>query len=362
MKNKKLLKILIPAVILIVVSASVAFIGLKYSKLNPVRLGYFHGGRTMLVYRAYINHEFDAAKIPVDLYTQDLGGQGLYKVSKNYQDIAKNNDFGKITGEALIDQMLAGKLDGAMVGESSFISAVNDGKPVVAVAMLGHDLKGEPAHAILIRKGLDIKSPKDLKGKTLATRRAGEGDATFLKEFLIQSGLTPGKDVFIKEQLDDNEWMKGLAAGDFDGGYYHEMAVNALVGSGTAYIYRRLDWVNPEMSQALLVFSKSYLENHREEVSKIIQVYMKRINYEHNLPESVRLSDPSGGGKAGLQMEEHFQGMNFPQYNLPPLVSAPLLTSMQDLLLKHGAIGSKIDLTPFIDNSFVNAIAKNNNW
>lgn len=323
---------------------------------RAVKIGYFHGGRTMLLYRAYINGEFNSAKVPVEFFTRDLRSQALYLVSDKPGEPVDKDVFGKIRGGELIDEVVSGELDAATVGEDAFIDAVSGGKQIVAVAMLGHDTKEAPAHAILIRKGLKINSPQDLKEKVLATRRAGDGDATLLKEFLLQNGLDPAKDVKIIEQVDDTLWKQGLIDGTFDGGYYHEAAAKSLVESGAAYIYRKLDWVDPEISQSLLVFDKNFVEKHPDAVTQILRVYLNRIKYEKSLSEEVRMQY-----SFGMQMEDDFQGMNLPQYNFPPLVSLQLLDKMQDLLIKQKAINNRANLSTFIDNNFVETLAKGNN-
>lgn len=322
---------------------------------KPIRIGYFHGGRTMLLFRSYLNNEFKRENIQVGFYTKNLNGQDYYLISDRKSDGINDNNFGKVRGGELIDEVVAGKLEGATVGESSFIKAVSDGKPIVAVALLGHDQKDAPAHAIILRKDIKISDPKALKGKILATRRAGDGDATFLKEFLAQSGLKPGEDVKILEQTDDETWMKGLIDGIFDGGYYHQMAVRSLVESGHAYIYRRLDWVDPEMSQALLVFHKDFVKNNPDKIYKIIKVYMERIQYEHKLTTEERTKIVNG-----MQMDDYFQNMNLPQYTYPPLVSIDLLKSMRALLEKQQIKLGSEEIESHIDNSFVNRLINEN--
>jgi len=61
-------------------------------------------------------------------------------------------------------------------------------------------------------------------------------------------------------------------------------------------------------------------------------------------------------------MEKEFHGMNIPQYDMPPTVSLDLLNEMQELLFRHGEIDKKIDLSPFIDNSFVEEIYREGNY
>lgn len=331
-------------------------VDVKSGSPPKVKIGYFHGGRTMLLYRAFIDNEFEKEGVSVDLFTRGLYQTEFTPLPKSYEEIKEEELLGKVTGGDLIDGVIKGEFAAATPGESSFIDAATRGLPIVAVAELGHDVKGQGGHAIIFRKDVVIKKPEDIKGRILASRRAGDGDAVFLREFLKSVGLDPEKDVIIKEQVMDDELNRALIDGKIDGGFFHLMAVEKLVEKGYAYVYQKFDWVNPELAQALLVFHKDFIKDHPEEVEKIIRAYMKRVKYEHGLPREVRLKDPGKGFLKGLQMEKDFQGMNLPQYDFPPLVSPDLLGQMQDLLFKYKYIDKKVNLEDFIDNRFVEKV------
>lgn len=83
----------------------------------------------------------------------------------------------------------------------------NDGDYRV-VAVLERDSKG---YLVTARK--DIKTPQDLKGKTIATR-VGSTGSWFISEFLTKNGLTAG-DVTIKN-LDTQVMPTALCHGDID--------------------------------------------------------------------------------------------------------------------------------------------------
>ena len=348
-----------PALLILILSGALgAFLWMNLWGYDSVRIAYFHGGRTMLLYRALINDDFEKEGVSVQLVTKGLRETEYDVVPKNYEEIKNDKLFGKARGTELLQEVADGRFEGATPGESSFIEYVTKGLPLVAVAELGHDTRDKPGHAIVFRTDSKINSPEDVRGKTLASRRAGHGDAAFLKEYLHSIGLTENV-VTINEQVDDDELNQGIKKGAFDGGFFHLMTIESVIeDGGPIYVEQKFTWVNPELSHALLVFHKDFVRDHPDEVEKIIRAYMKRVRYEHSLPQEMRLQDPGEGFQKGLQMAKDFQGMDLPQYDELPTVSVELLAEMQDLLIKHGYIDTKVDLAPYIDNSFVEKIYK----
>ncbi len=320
---------------------------------RPVKIGWFDGGRTHLLYRAYINGYFAKEKVSIKLMTKTLRKDDLYEVPEKHAAFAdmvdKDKFLGRMTGLEIVDAMEKGKLNGGTIGEASFIDAISKGKPIVAVAALGHDTKEKPGHAFVLRKGLVIKKPEDLKGKTFASRRSGPVDAMLVREFVQSEGLKLS-DVKIIDNMMDDELFERLEDGTVDGGYHHLHWVKKFIDNNIGYVYRRLDWVAPEASLALLVFNKDFVRDNRDTVQKIVNAYVKRIRHEHGLSEAKKRKPKT----FGLQMVNNdVEGMNIPQCDLPPVIRVELLSTIEDLMLKHGYISRKADMEKFIDYGFV---------
>lgn len=325
------------------------------------RLGYFHGGRTHLFFRAYINGYFENEGVDVKLITKALHNDDLFEVPKSYKEFEeKNNDipfFGRMTGIEIVDEIGKGNLDGGTVGEASFLAAIDKGMPIVAVAELGHDTKERPGHAIVLRKGLVVKTANDLKGKIFASRRSGPVDRVLLREFLASEGVKIS-DVTIIDDMPDDELYVSLANGKVDGGYHHLHWVKKFVDNDIGYVYRTLDWMSPEASSSLLVFNKEYVEQNKGAVQKIVNAYIKRVHYEKQLSEEER----SAPKEFGLQMvNDDVEGMNIPQYDLPPTLKEHFLQEVQDLLFKYGEVNKKVEIGNHLDYSFVEEAVKNFN-
>jgi len=380
-------KIIVPALmialagILLPLNAAPA----KTASEQPIRIGYFHGGRTVILMRAYENGEFDAQGLPVELYSKTLRAEGYQLVPKSTTQFTDECGgplyTGKVRGTELTDAIIDDKMDLAMIGESSFIEAMYSGKPIVAIAELGHDVKKHSGHAILMRKGIKIRSPKDFLGKIIISRRAGPGDSTFLKVFLDKSGVDLKKDVL---QLSNGEMPKnleekrklpknkvlifddtyedvmtaGLQSGVIDGGYFHLMSLEDPLCAPYYLLAPLHDFVNAELSHAVLVCHKDFLRKNRARLVKLIEIYIKRIKYEHSLSYEERTSMVPLG--TGFKMAVNIQGLNYPQYDLIPTSSAKLLYEVQRILVKYAGFPKRnIKIEDFIDNSLVLEAAKN---
>lgn len=336
----------------------------------PVRIGYFLGGRTALFYRAYLNHDFDKEGVNVILCTKAIGDERIFDMPKNHEEVKELyygmiKNYGRVEGTRIIADMVKNKLQGGTVGESSFVLAVAQGAPIVAVAMLGHDGITHPGKAIIVRHGSGIKRPEDFKGKTLVSRRAGPGDAIFLKEFVRHLGLDPGKDVKIIEQVDDKETLRLLKQKKIDGGLYHVRHVYVIIERDkSGYVYETMDkWMNPAISQSVLAFRKDFVAQHPEIVEKIIKTYMKRIVSEGKISQEQKLAYARN-----YNMETHredlmtqrslwYEDMDLPECDYPPYLQLDQLNEIQGLLLKYNYIQRKIDLSPFVNNFWVKKIA-----
>ncbi len=321
---------------------------------RTLRLGYFHGVRSSMLYRTYCSGGFDREGVNVELYSRYLASDTIIKIPEDRDAAAPltagRRYFGKFAGGDILDRVVRGEFDGGTAGESSFLSQVEKGAPIVAVAMLAHDRADKPAKAILLRSGFAARRPTDFQGRTLIVRRGGPGDGVFLREFLKTIGMLSDPSIKILDGVPEDEAERLLEEGTVDGGLYHFRAARRLVKKRhAATLYRRMDWVNSELSHVLLVVHRDVIEKRRGEIQKLIDAYVKRIAYEKALPAD---KVTRKGGKAWL-MQRESMGMSLPQYDMPPRVRLDLLREMQRLLAAHGVVEGSRDIAPFIDNRFV---------
>lgn len=330
---------------------------------KPVRIGYFHGGRIYVLYRNYINNEFEKEGVKLELYTRNMYQETWRSLPriippetpKNSQDMLVDLQktkgiFVQPTGVEVIAAIDNGLLEGGVAGASSFVYAISRGSPVVAVAILGHGSSEKSIRGIVVRNDIAIKSAKDFKGKKIIVPRGGPGDEIFAQEFIEKIGLDPRKDVAIIDGVPLNQVLDYLEEKRADAALLHVAEIKIMEESGKVYLYQGMkDWMDPELAHALLIFRKDFIENHGEEALKIIRAYMKRLKYEESLPQAKKFKNMDNK----LRIKYHYKNLTSPVWDYPPLVRMDLLNEIQKLLLKYKKIDGAVDLEKFIDNSFV---------
>jgi len=302
---------------------------------EPVTIGFFNGGRTGTFGRTFVNQYFKKEGVDVELYTKYANKGEWYSVSDRIAELKKSNTgdygyFGVVDGFTIVEEGIKQKgFAGATVGMPTFIWAVHNNIPVVAVAALMYD---GAAKRIMMRSDVTIQSPEDFKGKVLATQETGPGSVVFLKEFVKNIGLDSEKDVIIAGPIPETDVEASLRNKQIDGGYFSYKEMPRLIDEGLIYEYRKMDWRNPKLSHGLLIFRRDFLEEHPEKVQKIISAYMRMIQDEKDWAAR----QPEGA---------------FSEY--PPLVHVDLLQEMQRLMLEYGEIDKRVNIDDFVDNSFV---------
>jgi ABC-type nitrate/sulfonate/bicarbonate transport system substrate-binding protein len=338
----------------------------------PIRIGYFHGGRTALLLRAYDKNAFAGAGLNVEIYSKKLREKEYSLAPRSIQEYVGSESMvvGKATGLELIDGIIDGKFEMATVGEGSFIQAISEGKPVVAIAELAHDVAGRSGHVFLIRKGVSLEKPEDYRGKVLITRRAGPIEIVMLKEYLTWKRVDLAKDVLELPKLPasleekarlpknkvivvgsvfEDDLEEGIQNGVIDGGYFHVMKFE-MVASLFDLVHPLHDWINPELSHALLICHKDFLADNTETLVRILKVYLERIRHEHGLSDKKRTQRRI----KGLQIAMDSQNLNYPQNDPVPIVDIELLYEIKRLLVKYGNIQQpQFRIEDYVDNRFV---------
>ena len=328
---------------------------------NRVGVAYFLGGRTAILYRPYLDKKFQNIGVKVELYSKSLynrKGKGFLK-HRDYYRIPEEHVFTdsqfKATGIELIELMMSGANIGASIGETAFIQGITRKVPMVAVAELGFDAKETPGHAMVLCGNHPYNKPEDLKGLKFGSRRSAGGDELFMREFFSSIGLDPNKDIQVFGNMADDKLGRKIQSGELDGMYAHLMSIPEMPKH--CRVIRKLDWINPEVSSALLVFPKDWLAKNRDNVKKMLKVMIEQIAYEHKMSKSERRKKEWKNQK-GIEIEMDTEDMQLPKVRDLPTVRVDMLNTIAGLLRKHKVSEPPTDIASYVDNSLVEEIGK----
>lgn len=327
----------------------------------PIRVGFFLGGRTAILYRAWLAGEIPGSELwSKSLYDRSGGGylqhRNFYRIPEEWVPVKGGHQPFKATGDELLDFLRAGEAVAATIGETAFLKAVARGEKIVAVAELGADRKDEPGHAVILCNNRPFRGPQDLKGLRFGSRRSAGGDEVFFKEWFSQQGLEAEKDYHLLANLPDDKMDAMLEKGELDGAYYRVMSLPHIPRH--CRVVRKLDWVDAGLSSAVLVFRTDWLQANRARAVDYLRGIVRQIRKETALSQAERRM-PHHRGKKGVEIEMvDVDGMQLPEVKNPPVVREGNLRVMQALLVKHGVLREAQDLQKFIDNSFLEEAAK----
>ncbi|MGH6654731.1 MAG: ABC transporter substrate-binding protein [Actinocrinis sp.] len=218
------------------------------SPATELRLGYF----------ANVTHTTPIVGVAKNYFAQKLGDTKLSTQIFN-------------AGPDEMTALLGGKLDAAYVGPSSALNAwvkANDGGLVIVAG-------AENAGAELV-VGPNIKSPADLKGKSIASPQLGNTQDVALRYWLKQQGYATtqqgGGDVQITPTANATS-LALFEAGKIDGAWVPEPWASRLVveGKGHVLVDEKSLWPGGNFATTNLVVATSFLQAHPQTVKALIE-------------------------------------------------------------------------------------------
>ena len=271
-------------------------------------------------------------------YYEAAGLNVNFQVAKGGVDVAKQVG----AGNALI---------GGALGDTPIIARAN-GVPVKAVAVMG----GGSLSNLVVHADSGIKSPADLKGKSLTVLSYQETTYYVVMAMLSTAGLTKN-DVNIIAAGPAGGWQL-FAAGKADTtAGPPEWAVYAEQAGAKTKIYRMNTWVK-SMAQAILA-SDEAIEKHPETVRKLVDGTLKGLadimkDPKAVVPDFVKAS-PNFKGKEKLietVLERYIQYVYSGQKKLG-VIDPDRMAAMQKIYVEQGIVQKEMPLAELYTERFV---------
>ncbi|HEV8021558.1 MAG TPA: ABC transporter substrate-binding protein [Candidatus Lustribacter sp.] len=182
----------------------------------------------------------------------------------------------------MVVPLSAGQLDaGGGAPAVAIYNAAAHGIDVKVVADRASDAPGYGFDPLLVRTELiksgRYKSPKDLKGMTIAGNQPGSVSTVALYELLKKYGLS--MDDVKRVNLDYPDHVAALANGKVDASITTEpQASQAVLGGGVTRIMGDDAWY-PNQEISVLIFSGAFMRDHRDLAVKFMRAYVRAVRY-----------------------------------------------------------------------------------
>jgi NitT/TauT family transport system substrate-binding protein len=245
--------------------------------------------------------------------------------------------------------LLAGNLDMCGTTLATAITAASQGEPVVVVSSLCNKCS-----ALVVGKDSDIKTPADLKGKTIAYV-PGTMHHILLLEVLQRAGLDPNKDVTLK-RIDFFDMGQALAQGSIDafcsGEPYPSIAVAKGYGRILSYPYFN-ESIGP--INASMLTTRDEIKNNRELIQQLVTAHVKATEYLKSHPDEW-LNQAAGFGTERAVLDTAANNIEL-AWNMDSQYIKQA-TALAQQMKKLGVITNIPDMNKLFDTSFVKQAKK----
>ena len=269
--------------------------------------------------------------------------------------------FFRFKGSPLQVQALAGdQIDLAALAFSTFATSIlNAHLPIMAVADLAQDGPWF-SQGFGVLKTSPIKTPKDLKGKTIAVNAFGGATDMAARLMLVKAGLKPDVDTrIIEASLGAMPAM--VRAGKIDVGAFNAPVWAVASAKGDLrLLFRQADALGNQ--QFLLYAAKTdFIKKHRAALVAYFEDYLRGLR---------AVMDPKNRDRV-LQMISKLAGSPVKNFSAWALlkdkdyyhdpsgrVDAKALQNNVDTLHKFGLLKQSLVVAPHVDNSMVEEAGK----
>lgn len=195
------------------------------------------------------------------------------------------------TGPAVMEALAAGELDAAYMGPppviNAFVRARLERPRVLAGAALG-------GASLVVRRGLDVSVPSDLRGRTIASPQIGNTQDVALRAFLDEAGVVSrdrGGDTSVIP-LSNADAFELLKRGQLDAAWAPEPWATRMVvdGGASRALDERTLWAEGRFPTVVLAVARSTMLTARGAVDALLEAHRTtttRLSQASDAPDEV---------------------------------------------------------------------------
>lgn len=226
--------------------------------------------------------------------------KGFFKEEGIDVELVRIEDFGARRGA-----LASGTLQGSVETVDSLAIGIAEGLPAIEVLKVDESCGGD---GIVVKK--EIKSIKDLKGKTVAFSK-GSPSHFFLLYLMKKEGLT-SKDI-TPQYMEAGDAGAAFIAGKVDAAITWEPWLTKANESEHGRVLLTSK-ESPDLIADIFVIHKDTAKTRREDVKKLLRAWFKALKFlEENKDESIEIMGKNLG-LAKEELEGMLMGIKFPTY------------------------------------------------
>jgi NitT/TauT family transport system substrate-binding protein len=169
-------------------------------------------------------------------------------------------------GSVLVPSLMANSIQIGTLPTPTLIQAVDGGIDLVAITNMSTFVRGMKDSGIVVRKGANIKSPADLKGKRIGTSTIGGVSDIMFDKWLTLKGLSP-KDMTVVE-IAYGQMPDVMKAGNVDAVLIPDPFKAAILAAGTGEVLSfYIGEIGDDISSIVNGSTRAWAAAHPQEVA-----------------------------------------------------------------------------------------------
>ena len=259
------------------------------------------------------------------------------------------------TPNQILQAMVAGELDlGVLTGPNLAVAHEQNIK-VKGIALLTGP--GDPPNTFFARKELNVKTVRDLKGKTIGVNNYAGNFDLYLRRHLVDNGLDPKTDVRIVE-IPIFQIIPAITSRQIDAGVVDTIFTAAALKNNSkdltpVFTYRDIGPFKNGWNGLVLAANESFVAKNRKAVVQFLRGYLDAVLLvQQNPQQGVKLYVDQTGNKNALLLEN---GNDVPANGK---ILMPQLQADIDLMKQFGYTKTTFKADLVVDNSLIEEAAR----
>jgi NitT/TauT family transport system substrate-binding protein len=245
-------------------------------------------------------------------------------------------------GAAIIPSVMSGDYQIGFSNAVSLLIAASKDLPVqiISQGVLGGAAEGDAWDAVVLPKGSDVKTAKDLEGKTIAVNTLNNIGPVTINSWLEKNGADYKKVKYVEVPFP--EMGAALEAKRVDAAFTVEPAYSGAVAAGGSPLFSSYVATAPNLTVATYFASKQYIAENGDVVERFRRAMTKSLEYAAANDEEVR----TAVGEYTEIPAEVIDKIHLPTWKAD--LNEPTIQTLSDLSLKYGFIEEQPSLDELI--------------